>query len=102
MIGPPDRPAIRPASVADLRVLRDIERAAGAPFRSIGMDAVADDEPPSLAVLGEYQRDGRAFVAVLDAPVGYLLVDVVDAAGHVEQVSVDPGHAGHGIGRDLI
>lgn len=102
MIGPPGRPAIRRASIAELPSLREIERAAGEPFRSLGMDAVADDEPPSLTALGEYQRDGRAFVAVLGEPVGYLLVDVVDGAGHVEQVSVHPSCAGRGIGRDLI
>ena len=35
-------------------------------------------------------------------PVGYLLVDDVDGATHIEQVSVHPSVAGRGIGRALI
>ncbi|MGB3603607.1 GNAT family N-acetyltransferase [Gordonia sp. (in: high G+C Gram-positive bacteria)] len=34
--------------------------------------------------------------------VGYLIADVVDGCGHVEQVSVDPKFRGHRIGRSLI
>lgn len=33
------------------------------------------------------------------APVGYILVDVVDDAAHIEQVSVAPDHQGRGLGR---
>jgi GNAT superfamily N-acetyltransferase len=92
---------IREASPTDLPVLRDIERAAGAPFRDIGMAAVADDEPPTLAELEVYQRAGRAWVYG-DPPVAYVLVDEVDGHAHVEQVSVHPGHSRQGIGRRLI
>jgi len=35
----------------DLPGLRELERAAGAPFRGLGMAAVADDEPPHPASL---------------------------------------------------
>ena len=34
--------------------------------------------------------------------MAYLLLDVVDGAAHVEQVSVHPDHARQGIGRALI
>ena len=37
-----------------------------------------------------------------DIAVAYLLVDVVDEAAHVEQVSVDPAFARRGLGRELI
>jgi GNAT superfamily N-acetyltransferase len=37
-----------------------------------------------------------------DLPVAYLLVDVVDGNGHVEQVSVHPDHARQGWGRALL
>ena len=37
-----------------------------------------------------------------DRPVGYLLVDAVDGAAHIEQVSVHPDHARRRIGRALI
>jgi GNAT superfamily N-acetyltransferase len=35
-------------------------------------------------------------------PVAYLLAELVDGNGHVEQVSVHPDHAGKRIGRALI
>src|SRR6476646_10082429 len=53
---------IRLARRDDLPALREVERAAGAPFRDVGMDAVADDEPPSIEELAVFQQDGRAWV----------------------------------------
>ncbi|MFF7181294.1 GNAT family N-acetyltransferase [Streptomyces sp. NPDC008121] len=95
---------IRAATPTDLPVLQDIERAAGEPFRSLGMAAIADDEPLSLDVLDTYRRAGRAWVAAdaADLPIGYLLTDPVDGAAHIEQVSVHPAAARRGIGRSLI
>jgi GNAT superfamily N-acetyltransferase len=95
---------IRLARAADLPVLQDIERAAGAPFRDHDMAAIADDEPPTIAELTEYHRDGRCWVVTDpdDHPIGYLLGAVVDNAAHVEQVSVHPGHWRRGHGRRLI
>ena len=68
------------------------------------MDLVADDDPGSAQELMPYVDDARAFVAVDAAavPVGYLLLDVVDGAAHIEQVSIDPEHARRGIGRALL
>ncbi|MFI5558116.1 GNAT family N-acetyltransferase [Amycolatopsis japonica] len=94
---------IRLATPEDLPALQDIERAAGEPFRALGMAAIADDDPPSIADLMAFQRDGRAWV--WDAgggPVAYLLAEVVDGHGHIEQVSVHPDHARRGLGRRLI
>ena len=54
---------IRPAMTHELPVLQNIERAAGAAFRDLGMAAVADDDPPALDVLDGYLRAGRAWVA---------------------------------------
>src|SRR5687768_15875860 len=88
---------IRPARIGDLPVLRDVEVRAGAAFRSIGMDEIADDEP------GLLDPDATVFVAELDgAVVGYVHVDVVDHALHVEQVSVVPEAAGRRIGAALL
>jgi len=42
------------ASASDLETLRKIEVAAGEAFRNLGMDAVADNEPPTITAL---QRD---------------------------------------------
>ncbi len=95
---------IRLARPDDLPWLADVERAAGTPFRDIGMAAVADDAPPTVAELAAYERDGRAWVFAGrdDRPVAYLLVGVVDGHAHLEQVSVRPEYARRGIGRRLV
>ncbi len=96
-------PVVRPGSDTDLVAMQEIERSAGELFRDLGMVAVADDEPATVAELGRYVDDGRAWVLDLgDAPIGYLLVDIVDDTAHIEQVSVRAGYAGHGYGRMLI
>lgn len=96
--------AIRLAREADLPVLRDIERAAGRCFADIGMTFVAEDEPPSIEVLLDYQRSGRAWVWVDgdDHPVAYLVAAVVDCCAHLDQVSVHPDYAHRRIGRALM
>ncbi|BCJ68739.1 GNAT family N-acetyltransferase [Polymorphospora rubra] len=95
---------IRTVGVDELEILRDIERAAGACFREVGMAEIADDEPLPVTVLAAYRLAGRALVAVdpADRPVAYLLTDPVDGNVHVEQVSVHPDHARRGIGRALL
>jgi GNAT superfamily N-acetyltransferase len=100
----PERATIRPARVSDLPLLPDIERAAGEQFRGLGMAAVADDEPPAPTVLQQYLDRGAVWVAADpdDRPVGYLLLDDVDGATHIEQVSVHPSLARRGLGRALI
>ncbi|MFD5844906.1 GNAT family N-acetyltransferase [Streptomyces chartreusis] len=95
---------IRPVAPDELPVLQDIERAAGAPFRDLGMAAVADDEPPALEVLEHYRRAGRAWAAGDGdgPPVAYLICEPVDGALHIEQVSVHPDAARRGVGRALL
>ncbi|MDP9644312.1 GNAT superfamily N-acetyltransferase [Actinopolyspora lacussalsi] len=95
---------IRNARADELPMLREIETAAGAVFREIGMHEIADDEPPTTAELAAFQADGRAWVAVdaTDRPVGYLLASLVDGDAHIDQVSVHPDHARQGLGRALI
>lgn len=95
---------IRDAGAGDLPAMQDIERAAGTLFAAIGMREIADDDPPSLAELGRYQRDGRAWVAQDDTGrvIAYLIADQVGDSVHVEQVSVHPAAARRGIGRALL
>ncbi|MFE7274458.1 GNAT family N-acetyltransferase [Streptomyces sp. NPDC057623] len=95
---------IRPATPDELPALQDIERAAGAAFRELGMAEIADDEPPALDALDRYRRAGRAWVArgADDHPVGYLVCEPVDGALHIEQVSVHPNAARRGVGRALL
>jgi GNAT superfamily N-acetyltransferase len=99
---------IRPARASDGVDLQVIERLAGEQFRTVGMDQIADDSPPSPDVLAAYAAGGRSWVAVdgseasTDTPVGYAVVDVVDGCAHVEQVSVRPDRQGQGVGRALL
>lgn len=95
---------IRAARATDLPVLRELERAAGAPFRDLDMVAVADDEPPTVADLARFQQDGRAWVATDEAgcAIAYLLVEVVEGNAHIAQVSVHPAHARQGLGKGLL
>jgi ribosomal protein S18 acetylase RimI-like enzyme len=95
---------IRPARADDLPALVDLEIAASQPFRDVGLDVVADDDPWTTAELSVFADDGRAWVLTDDGdrPVAYVLVDVVDGEAHIEQVSVHPDHARRGLGRQLI
>ena len=95
---------IRAARADDLPVLVEIERAASETFRTLGMHLVADDDPGTVDELAPYAADGRAFVSAApdDQPIAYLLLDLVDGAAHIEQVSVHPFHARRGLGRALI
>ncbi|MGI3229270.1 GNAT family N-acetyltransferase [Streptomyces sp. GTA36] len=109
---------IRLATPADLPLLQDIERAAGEPFRTLGMTEIADDEPPALDLLERFRKAGHAWIAEADGeeseggeaeddgdagrPVAYLIGEPVDGAFHIEQVSVHPDAAHRGVGRALI
>ncbi len=99
-----DRVEVRPAVWRDLFTLREIEWASGQQYRDYGLDHIADDEPASIEALSRYADDGRAWVAAEDSgpPIGYILVDVIDGGGHIEQVSVVPAYQGKGVGRALI
>jgi ribosomal protein S18 acetylase RimI-like enzyme len=95
---------IRTARSDDFAGLVEIERAAGRMFLLLDPDLFADHDPGSVEKLTPYTDGGRAFVSVDadDSPVGYLLIDPVDGAAHIEQVSVHPDHARKGLGRALI
>ena len=94
---------IRAALPGDVNAMREIERAAGTLFAGIGMEDVAAHEPASPHVLLEYVVAGRAWMATIGGqPAGYALADVVDGAGHLEQVSIDPRFGRQGLGRALI
>ena len=91
--------SLRPLRPEDGPALQQLERRAGERFREIGMDAVADDEPMSLATLAAYAVAGHGWVATSDDgdALGYVVVDVIDGCAHVEQISVDPDHQGIGV-----
>jgi GNAT superfamily N-acetyltransferase len=90
---------IRPAGPSDYERLQEIEVRAGEVFRSVGLGAVADDEPFPVEELAA----GDVRVAVVDGQVaGYVYSRVVDGIRHVEQVTVDPDFARRGIGARLL
>ncbi|MEV6107786.1 GNAT family N-acetyltransferase [Streptomyces sp. NPDC051940] len=95
---------IRTARADELKHLQDIERAADALFRDIGMPELADGDPHPLDDLANSQRQGLAWVAVTedDTPVAFLTAEPLDGNLHVEQLSVHPSHARKGIGRHLL
>ncbi len=95
---------VRAACAEDGVAIREIERQAGERFRDVGLPEVADHELPSMEVLARYAIAGRSWVALDDAgaPIGYVLVNIVDANAHIEQVSVRPDRQGAGVGRALI
>jgi ribosomal protein S18 acetylase RimI-like enzyme len=95
---------IRPAGPDDLPLLVEIERRAGRAFAEHGLPEVAADDPGTPEELEVYRAAGAAWVAVdeRDLPVAYILTAEIDDGVHIEQVSVDPAQAGHGIGAALI
>ncbi|WP_338701938.1 GNAT family N-acetyltransferase [Streptomyces sp. Q6] len=95
---------IRLAEPADLPRLQAIETAAGEIFRTVGMDLVADDEPPTTGALERFRRAGHAWVAVQDdgTVIAYLVGEAVEGAFHIEQVTVHPDAARRGVGRALV
>jgi GNAT superfamily N-acetyltransferase len=115
--------SVRLAAPLDVSRLAPIEVAAGARFRDVGMDAVADDPPPPPEVYAEAIRLGHLWGAELDPPVegvdvrvGYAWALVLDADGrstagrrddppgqhHLEQISVVPEAGGLGVGAALM
>jgi len=90
------------ARPGDLTVVQRIEREAGVLFAQVGMQVVADDEPPTIEELETYRAAGSLWVARTgDQPVGYALADTVDGHGHLVQLSVLPSHGRRGLGRAL-
>jgi GNAT superfamily N-acetyltransferase len=96
--------SIRTARPDELSSLRTLELDAGVLFRDIGMADVADHPPPPLDVFERYRQAGHLWITAGtdDRPTGFVLVELVDGAAHIEQVSVHPDHQGQGLGRSLI
>lgn len=98
-----DRKVRRLSSLEDHFRITEIERAAGESFRNINMAIVADDQPISRQDFQRFVTDHGAFVWLVDGVIiAYLLLEQVDGAAHIEQVTVHPVHARRGIGAQLI
>lgn len=84
--------------------LREIERVAGARFRAIGMDDIADGEPTPAEILRDRVQSGRLYVALDGAATvaGFLIWSPKDGRAYIEEVSVHPDHAGRKLAARLI
>ena len=84
----------RQALLRDIPSIRDLERRAGEPFRALGLDAVADDEPPTVEDLRGPVEDGEIRVIDEGRPDGRLSAWL--------WLSVDPEHRGRRLGTQLV
>ncbi|MDJ1131372.1 GNAT family N-acetyltransferase [Streptomyces iconiensis] len=72
---------IRVGGRDELAVLQEIERAAGRWFRDVGMEEIAEDDPPSLETLRGYERTGGLWVVTPGTEDGGDTRDTRDAGG---------------------
>jgi ribosomal protein S18 acetylase RimI-like enzyme len=84
--------------------LREIERAAGARFRDIGMQEITEGEPTPATILEERAKHGQLFTARRNdgAIAGFLIWSPKDGLAYIEEISVDPAHAGHKLAARMI
>lgn len=94
---------IRPARVADVPALADVERAAATMFAPYGL-AELFSETSEAAKLEAAARDGRLWVATdaAGSVVGFALAAVVAGSAHLDELDVHPEHGRRGVGRALI
>ena len=94
---------IRLASADDVPKVAPLEKAAAELFRSIGMDAVADDAPIADAILLQAVEENRLWVAVEYGVLkAYLLGDFLPQSLHIDQVTVHPDASHRGLGALMI
>ena len=87
---------VRRADDGDLAQLPVVEAAADELFVPLG---VTDLPPPASA----QERAGAWRVLVAGEPVaGFAVLELLDGAVHLEQLSVDPAHGRRGIGAALL
>jgi len=88
----------------DAPAARELERLAGAAFRDVGLAWIAEDEPPPVAAFLAHAEGGTGWVALSGEGelVGFVIVEHVDDAVFVEQISVRPDRQRQGIARRLI
>jgi GNAT superfamily N-acetyltransferase len=95
---------IERGTAAQARHLQAIERAAGARFRAVGMDDIAEGEPTPMSILEDRADEGRLYVALDEGgtPAGFLIWSPKDGSAYIEEVSAHPDHAGHRLAARMI
>ena len=99
-----DEVVIRPPVDKELAIIQGIEVAAGQLFADSGMALVAEHDPFTIDELQGFVDRRMAWVAAppVGSPVAYLVAEVIDGAGHVEQLTVHPDHGGRRLGVRLM
>jgi GNAT superfamily N-acetyltransferase len=91
-------PQIRPVRPDELPLLPDLEAAADTVFEPLGIGPLPGP--------GAEEEFAAALIVLVagEPPVGLCRIDAIgkNNAAHLEQLSVQPDHAGHGIGRALL
>ena len=97
---------VRPATGDDLEAIAAVGVAAGERFRAIDDPRIserADDPPFEVDELAHHLATGGLLVVDEDGEVaGFLVVEQVGAAAHVEEVAVRPASEGRGHGTALL
>lgn len=94
---------IRPAEPGDLEAVRDVELAAAQLFVGTAHEWVAQEPLRDLAGLEAAQAEGRVLVSTDEQGVtGWVLIEDLGWALHIEQVDVAPRAQRQGLGRALI
>ena len=87
---------IRPVRPDEMALLPPLEAAADTMFGALGIGPL-----PGPGTVEEFF--GALVVLVAgDPPVGLCRIDALAGGAHLEQLSVHPDHAGHGVGRALL
>ena len=94
---------IRLGSADEIYKVAPLEQAAAEAYRTIGMDAIADDAPIPESVLLEAAEEQRFWVAVEYGVLkAYLLGDFLPQSLHIDQVTVHPDASRRGLGALMI
>ena len=95
---------IEPGAASHVATLRDLERTAGARFRTIGMARIAEGDPTPAEILLDRAESRRLYVSLdgRDEPAGFLIWSSKDGFAYIEEVSVHPDHAGHRLAARMI
>ena len=100
--------SIRPARVADVPALPNVELEAATLFAAYevetGLDAETLARTNSVEDFRAAQEAGRLWVAVdsSDAPVGFALLTEIDGYLHLDELDVQPAHGRQGLGSALL
>ncbi len=87
---------IRPARPVEFARLRQIELRSDKLFESVGIGPFVNDETE------DHFGQAALVLVVNDPPEGFVCVELVDGIPHIWQLSVDPDHGRHGLGRALV